>query len=154
METQIENLGAYASAIEQSTNRLLNQLERQMLQDAEDMAGRQRSKCPEDTGLLRESIAAFCERNGDSVTAGSHTNMQYAAYVEFGTGPVGDEKGTPLDSELGIVRKHEPWTAYIPGYGFRRLKGRLPALFMYYGMQEMQPVIAEHYGTAIQEAIK
>lgn len=154
METQIENLGAYASAIEQSTNRLLNQLERQMLQDAEDMAGRQRSKCPEDTGLLRESIAAFCERNGDSVTAGSRTNMQYAAYVEFGTGPVGDEKGTPLDSELGIVREHEPWTAYIPGYGFRRLKGRLPALFMYYGMQEMQPVIAEHYGTAIQEAIK
>ena len=104
--------------------------------------------------VVRESIAAFCERDGDQVTAGSRTNMQYAAYVEFGTGPVGDEKGTPLDSELGIVRKHEPWTAYIPGYGFRRLKGRLPALFMYNGMQEMQPVIAEHYGTAIQEAIK
>ena len=156
METniEIEKLGAYAKTPQRTADHLLDNLERQMLQDAEDMAGRQRSNCPEDTGLLRESIAAFCERDGDRVTAGSRTNMQYAAYVEFGTGPVGDEKGTPLDSELGIVRKHEPWTAYIPGYGFRRLKGRLPALFMYNGMQEMQPVIAEHYGTAIQEAIK
>ena len=131
METniEIEKLSAYAKTLQRTADHLLDNLERQMLQDAEDMAGRQRSNCPEDTGLLRESIAAFCERDGDQVTAGSRTNMQYAAYVEFGTGPVGDEKGTPLDSELGIVRKHEPWTAYIPGYGFRRLKGRLPALF-------------------------
>ena len=103
METniEIEKLSAYAKTLQRTADHLLDNLERQMLQDAEDMAGRQRSNCPEDTGLLRES-----------------------------------------------------WTAYIPGYGFRRLKGRLPALFMYNGMQEMQPVIAEHYGTAIQEAIK
>lgn len=94
METniEIEKLGAYAKTLQRTADHLLDNLERQMLQDAEDMAGRQRSNCPEDTGLLRESIAAFCERDGDRVTAGSRTNMQYAAYVEFGTGPVGDER--------------------------------------------------------------
>ena len=63
METniEIEKLGAYAKTLQRTADHLLDNLERQMLQDAEDMAGRQRSNCPEDTGLLRESIAAFCE---------------------------------------------------------------------------------------------
>ena len=69
METniEIEKLGAYAKTLQRTADHLLDNLERQMLQDAEDMAGRQRSNCPEDTGLLRESIAAFCERDGDRV---------------------------------------------------------------------------------------
>lgn len=73
METniEIEKLSAYAKTLQRTADHLLDNLERQMLQDAEDMAGRQRSNCPEDTGLLRESIAAFCERDGDQVTAGS-----------------------------------------------------------------------------------
>ena len=70
METniEIEKLSAYAKTLQRTADHLLDNLERQMLQDAEDMAGRQRSNCPEDTGLLRESIAAFCERDGDRVT--------------------------------------------------------------------------------------
>ena len=73
---EIEKLSAYAKTLQRTADHLLDNLERQMLQDAEDMAGRQRSNCPEDTGLLRESIAAFCERDGDRVTAGSRTNMR------------------------------------------------------------------------------
>ena len=53
METniEIEKLGAYAKTLQRTADHLLDNLERQMLQDAEDMAGRQRSNCPEDTGL-------------------------------------------------------------------------------------------------------
>lgn len=48
METniEIEKLGAYAKTLQRTADHLLDNLERQMLQDAEDMAGRQRSNCP------------------------------------------------------------------------------------------------------------
>ena len=99
METniEIEKLGAYAKTLQRTADHLLDNLERQMLQDAEDMAGRQRSNCPEDTGLLRESIAAFCERDGDRVTAGSRTNMQYAAMWN-------------LEPDLWVTKRVHRWT--------------------------------------------
>lgn len=47
--------------------------------------GYAKRKCPVDTGLLRSSIRSYVEDDGGDQTAVIGTNVEYAAYVEFGT---------------------------------------------------------------------
>lgn len=42
--------------------------------------------CPVDTGQLRSSIKTKSEETQDGAKAEVYTNVEYAAYVEFGTG--------------------------------------------------------------------
>lgn len=46
--------------------------------------------CPVDTGRLRSSIATTKGYDGDNCVATVGTNVEYAPYVEFGTGQRGD----------------------------------------------------------------
>lgn len=46
---------------------------------------------PVDTGQLRNSIKTKSEVKQDSVEAQVYTNVEYAPYVEFGTGQRGSE---------------------------------------------------------------
>ena len=43
-------------------------------------------KCPVDNGLLRNSITHYIEDNPDELVGVVGTNVEYAPYVEFGTG--------------------------------------------------------------------
>lgn len=150
----MDGLDAYIDKFTKSPDRLIERIRQQAMQDAEVLAGMQRKNCPAITGMLRESIETFCRREGDIVEAGTRTKNDHAAYVEFGTGPTGNEQGHPLDSELGITRKTEPWKVNIPGVGVRYTSGRLPWPFMYNSMKEMKPVIKEHFGSSVKEVLK
>lgn len=155
-ETNItmQGLDAYIDKFTKSPDRLIERIRIQALQDAEELAGEQRSNCPAVTGMLRESIQTFLERDGDVVTAGTCTNNDHAVYVEFGTGPKGNESNHPLDSELGIVRKTEGWTVNFPGIGFRYIEGRPALHFMYDSMKKMEPKIKEHFGSVMKEVLR
>ena len=53
-----------------------------------------------DTGELRQSIYAEVEDNGDTVTGVCWTNKPYATYLEFGTGPKGQENHAGISPEI------------------------------------------------------
>lgn len=53
---------------------------------------------PEDTGQLRNSIQADVESKNGEVVGRVHTNVEYAAYVEFGTGQRGASSPSPPKS--------------------------------------------------------
>lgn len=150
----IDGLDAYIDKFSKSPDALIERIRKQALQDAEVLAGKQRSNCPEISGMLRESIQTFLQKDGDVIEAGTRTNNPYAVYVEFGTGPTGDIKGHPLDTELGIVRKTEPWKVNIPGTGIRYTYGQAANPFMYNAMEEMKPLIQEHFGSAVKEVFR
>lgn len=50
-----------------------------------------KSNCPVDTGRLRASITTNVQTDGDTVIGIVGTNVEYAPYVEFGTGQAGDQ---------------------------------------------------------------
>lgn len=59
--------------------------------------------CPVRTGALRESIHSLPARvEGGDVVGTVYTNMEYAPYVEFGTGARGDY---PYKTELNLEYK-------------------------------------------------
>lgn len=61
--------------------------------------------CPVDDGRLRNSIQGTTLDEGSRVTGEISTNVEYAPYVEFGTGPVGQASAPELPPEVaGQIR--------------------------------------------------
>lgn len=121
---------------------------------SEILAGDARKACPVDSGDLRNSIEAFTEVGKDGISGGAVTNKEYAPFVEFGTGPTGTESGGhPLDGELGIVRKTEPWLAVIPDVGPRYVHGQPANPFMYTAMKQNDPEIIKEFGDTLKEVL-
>lgn len=73
-----------------------------VLQAAKKVQGDAKDLAPVDTGRLRNSIQAFVEEKDGKVIGKVSTNVEYAAYVEFGTGQHGEKSPSPpkYDGEL------------------------------------------------------
>lgn len=56
--------------------------------------------CPVDDGRLRNSIQGTTTDDGTRITGVISTNVEYAPYVEFGTGPVGQASAPELPPEV------------------------------------------------------
>ncbi len=65
--------------------------------------------CLSDTGELRQSIFAEITEQKDVVTGICWTNKAYAPYVEFGTGPIGEDNHEGISPEYKINYSQSPW---------------------------------------------
>ncbi|MBR2528812.1 MAG: HK97 gp10 family phage protein [Blautia sp.] len=65
--------------------------------------------CPRGDGELMRSIFAEVERYGDRIIGTCWTNKEYAPYVEFGTGPVGQENHAGIAPDVTVSYRQTPW---------------------------------------------
>lgn len=56
--------------------------------------------CPVDTGALRNSINTAIRAKAEEVEGEVGTNLEYAVYVEFGTGRRGEETNTNTETDV------------------------------------------------------
>lgn len=68
--------------------------------------------CPVDNGELRNSIATTSTKEDNRAEGAVFTNKEYAPYVEFGTGPVGEASRKDIPPDLQLNYKQEGW--FIP----------------------------------------
>ena len=66
--------------------------------------------CPVDSGELRQSIKTSVEASGDDINGITYTNKEYAAYVEFGTGPKGEESHSGISPEITPSYTQQGWS--------------------------------------------
>ena len=59
-----------------------------------------KENCPADTGILRDSIHSEVRSKAEQIEGEVATNVEYAAYVEFGTGQRGMETNTNTEVEV------------------------------------------------------
>lgn len=164
----------FSDKLDNMCDGLQKALESKVLFLSETVAGDARAACPVEHGDLQNSIEGFTAKDKDTITGGAVTTNEYAGYVEFGTGPTGTSTGGhPLDSELGIVRKTEPWIAKIPinsktmiylgtisekerkkGYAIRYVHGQKANPYMYTAMKQNEKEITESFGETLKEVIK
>lgn len=65
------------------------------------------------TGELRQSIYVDTELEGDICRGICYTNKEYAPYVEFGTGPTGQESHAGISPNVDVVYNQTGWM--MPG---------------------------------------
>lgn len=87
MEVQVKGLDSLLKKLDQLGGDVTQGLSEALLAGAQVAKKSAQELCPVDTGYLRESIAAGLI---DENTAVVSTNVDYAVFVEFGTGARGD----------------------------------------------------------------
>ena len=110
--------------------------------------------CSVDIGDLRESIKVKTEVSNDSVTGIVYTNSDHAAYVEFGTGKVGED--TPVTDKYPgpISYKQDKWLAVIPDVGPRYIAGQPAQPFLYPALKNNKDKVVKGIKNDLKAAIK
>ena len=111
--------------------------------------------CPVDTGNLRNSISSQVEKTADGVLGVVFTNSEYAQYIEFGTGLVGQNNPCESAQELGITYKQEGWV-YTPdgGSSFYYTEGQPPKPFMYPALKNNEDKVVQNIAKEIENILK
>lgn len=79
-----------------------------------------KEKAPKGTGELRRSITSKIEKNADGIQGVVFTPLEYAPYVEYGTGLFAEEGG----------RKDVPWNYQDDEGNWHSTSGQKPRPFM------------------------
>ena len=97
------------------------------MQDACNLVeGAAKDKAPKDTGALRRSITSNVEVTGNSIEGIVFTPLEYAPYVEYGTG---------LFAENGNGRK-TPWVYMDDKGNYHYTRGQHPQPYMRPALEE------------------
>ena len=105
-----------------------NALRKGLAQGGKLVQGTAKGLCPVDTGQLRNSIEVTSIENGADVG----TNVEYAAYVEYGTGKKGDPS----------VEHREDW------------EGQAPQPYLYPALEAHKAEIKDIVQNTLQEEIR
>lgn len=97
MSIHFEGLDELLDSLEGLTD--ANKVERSLGKACALIERSAKTKAPKDDGVLRRSITSKVERNVDAIQGIVYTPLEYAPYVEYGTGLFAEEGG----------RKNVPW---------------------------------------------
>lgn len=91
-----------------------------------------KEKAPKDTGALRRSITSEVVQEGGEIVGHVFTPLEYAPYVEYGTG---------LFAESGNGRKDVPWSYQDDQGNWHSTSGQHPQPFMRPALNESREEI-------------
>lgn len=121
----------------------------------EVVKGRAKLRCPVDEGRLRNSIDTLSVKTeGNKVTGRVGTSVEYAAFVEFGTGSKGS--GTyPYPTQVNLSYTDKSWT-YTPDGGetFYKTNGHVAQPFLMPALLESKSSINKIVSEAMASGAK
>ena len=99
-----------------------------------------KEKVPVQTGGLRRSITSKVENNGLEVTGTIYTPLEYAPYIEYGTGLFAEKGGRPT-----------PWCYQDDKGEWHTTSGQPPQPYMRPALNENRTTILEILGGSIND---
>lgn len=108
--------------------------------------------CPVDTGDLRGSIKMKVKATKRKIVGIVYTNSDHAAYVEFGTGRVGER--TNKNTKVNVSYKQDKWLANIPDIGPRWVEGQPAQPYLYPALKNNEERIIENIKEDVRKAIR
>lgn len=102
------------------------------------------TKAPKDTGALRRSIQRKIEVVGSDVVGTVYTPLEYAPYIEYGTG---------LFAEGGNGRKDVPWNYQDDNGHWHSTSGIKPHPFLRPALEENKKEIVEEISKNLKEGL-
>lgn len=98
-----------------------------------------KQNAPKDTGALRNSITSTVEKDGDDIVGVVFTPLEYAPYIEYGTGLFAENGG----------RKDVPWNYQDDQGDWHSTSGLKPQPFMRPAVSDNRNKILEILGESI-----
>lgn len=117
--------------------------------------GQAKALAPADTGLLRESIHMQVKEKGDGLEGRVYTNVEYAPYVEFGTGVTGNGTYPYKVKGLTLVYKNKGWAYYDEDKGeWIYTKGQIAQPYMYPALNMHKKTIKRIFKNGVKTKLK
>lgn len=135
----IENLDKLISKLEK-----LDDVNQAMEQACILVENEAKIKCPVDNGLLRNSITHYIEDNPNELIGVVGTNVEYAPYVEFGTG---------IYSSLGNGRQ-DRWKYKDAKGEWHSTIGQHPQPYLQPALEENRREIEKMFKEQIKKGVK
>ena len=125
-----------------------------MARQAKFIQGEAKDLCPVRDGQLRNSIRTTTRKSKYKVTALVHTNTEYAAYVEFGTGKVGET--TPVANKYPgpLSYRQTKWLGKIPDVGWRYIAGQAAQPFLYPALKNNEEKVRDNIANELKKVIE
>lgn len=115
--------------------------------------------CPVDQGTLRNSIGVSVRESSNKIEGKVTTNMEYAPYVEFGTGKKGENSGG--DKYPGpLSYKQDKWLVVIPDLvvdddrGIRWIDGQPAQPYLYPALKNNEDKVIKNITSDLNKKIK
>lgn len=100
-----------------------------------------KKKAPKDSGALRRSIASKVETEGGDIQGVVYTALEYAPYVEYGTGLFAESDG----------RTDVPWVYQDDEGNWHSTKGQKPQPFLRPALNENRKTVVKILGGGIKK---
>lgn len=115
--------------------------------------GQAKTLAPVDTGNLAGRIHMKVTKHKDEVQGKVYTNLQYAPFVEFGTGSKGN--GTYPNKDMSLSYRDTPWI-YTPDGGetFYHTEGQVAQPYMYPALKRNEKTIKAMFKNGVHNQLK
>ena len=126
-------------------------------QGASEIAKNAKKRAPVDTGELRNSIKVDARADGDDIIGAVTVGAEHGAYVEFGTGPMGEymENGFGPMAPVNVTHRTKGWVYTNPKTGERVFTlGNFARPFLYPAFLESREKAEELVAQALREVLK
>ena len=138
MAIEIEGIGKVLKKLEKLSN--TENIEKAMGKACAVVEAAAKQNAPKDTGALRNSITSKVEVEGKEVIGTIFTPLEYAPYVEYGTGLFAESGG----------RKDVPWNYQDDKGEWHSTSGQKPQPFMRPAVEDNRNKIIEILGEGIK----
>ncbi len=120
---------------------------------------------PGNNGELRNSIKTRVKMDGDKVIGEVYTNLNYAPYVEFGTGPKGQTSHSGISPEVSVSYRSSPWYVHedqidVGPYHFQKLGefykmyGQPAQPYLYPALRDNQECVSKSISNYVRRKIR
>ena len=122
-------------------------------------------RAPANEGELRNSIKARVKVEGDRVFGEVYTNLHYAPYVEFGTGPKGLANHSGISPDVNVSYRSTPWYVHedqidVGKYHFQKMGefykmyGQPAQPYLYPALRDNQERVSKNISNYVRRKIR
>nr|DAT73772.1 MAG TPA: putative tail component [Caudoviricetes sp.] len=122
-------------------------------------------RAPANDGELRKRIRVRVKMEGDRVVGEVYTNLKYAPYVEFGTGPIGQANHLGISPEVSVTYKSNPWYVHedqidVGSYHFQKIGefykmyGQPAQPYLYPALKDNQERVSKNISNYVRRKIR
>lgn len=120
---------------------------------------------PGNNGELRNSIKTRVKMDGDKAIGEVYTNLHYAPYVEFGTGPKGQASHSGISPEVSVSYRSSPWYVHedqidVGPYHFQKIGefykmyGQPAQPYLYPALRDNQERVSKNISNYVRRKIR
>lgn len=159
MSDKIKGLDSFFKKLNNLPAGITKDVAKQVKREGKTVQAAAKMKCPVNRyghgGELRQSIKEKTEIEDSLVKSTVFTNKKYAGYVEFGTGPVGQEHHEGISPEVNPAYTQEGWVYHNDDLDeFFYTKGQPARPYMYPALKDYEDIAAANIKKAAKNGLK